>query len=120
MNPVNLILALILLVALAFAYLFYDGFTKRGAIPIGKAWRDFTSWAALVGIALADWLVSLLRWIADLWEPMQAQFGALFEQPSLAAFVQVMSFVFMALKLKAQSPLPRPNLPPIGAGQDGA
>lgn len=120
MNLSTLLIAAALLIALAIAYLFYDGFTQRGAIPLAKAWRDFTSWAALVGIALADWVVALLRWVADLWEPMQAQFGTLFDQPSLATFVQCMSFVFMALKLKAQSPLPRPSLPTIGAGRGGA
>lgn len=109
----NIAIAVVLLILLAAAYLFYDGFTKRGAIPIAKAWRDFTSWLALVGIALAEYVVALLRYAADLWEPIQAQFGSLLAEPSLAAFVQLMSFVFMALKLKGQSPLPRPDIPTI-------
>lgn len=109
----NIFIAIVLLAMLALAYLFYDSFTKRGAIPIAKAWRDFTSWLALAGVALAEYIVALLRYVADLWEPIQAQFGALLAEPSLAVFLQLMSFVFMALKLKGQSPLPRPDIPTI-------
>lgn len=107
----SFIVSIALLLLLAMAYLFYDGFTQRGAIPLAKAWRDFTSWLGLAGIALADYGIALLRYLADLWEPLQVQFGSLFADPSLATFVQVLSFIFMALKLKAQTPLPRPSLP---------
>lgn len=109
----TIILAAFLLVLLACAYLFYDAFTQRGAIPLAKAWRDFTSWLALAGIALAEYGIALLRYAADLWEPMQVQFGSLLADPSLATFVQVLSFIFMVLKLKAQAPLPRPDFPSI-------
>lgn len=105
------IIAVLLLALLAGAYVFYDRFTKRGAIPLAQAWRDYTSWLSLVGIALAQWIVELLRYMADLWAPAQQQFGALLDQPSLAMMIQLMSFVFMALKLKGQTPLPRPSLP---------
>lgn len=109
----NFLIAVALLALLAIAYLFYDAFTKRGAIPLAKAWRDFTSWLSLLGIALAEYIVALLRYLADLWEPAQAQFGSLLAEPSLASFVQLMSFVFMALKLKGQAPLPKPDIPTI-------
>lgn len=109
----SFLIAAILLALLALAYVFYDSFTRRGAIPLAKAWRDFTSWAGLLGIALADYFIALLRYVADLWEPLQAQFGALFADPSLATFLQVLSFIFLALKLKAQAPLPRPSFPSI-------
>lgn len=107
----NIAVTLAILAGLAALWIFYDKFTRRGAIPLAKAWRDFTSWAALVGIALAQWLVELLRYVADLWEPVQSQFGSLLAEPSLASFVQLASFVFMALKLKGQAPLPRPGIP---------
>lgn len=115
----NLILTVLALAALALLWLFYDKFTRRGAIPIAKAWRDFTSWLSLAGIALAGWVVELLRYLADLWEPVQVQFGSLLAEPSLAAFVQMMSFVFMALKLKGQAPLPKPAFPDFPAAPTG-
>lgn len=116
MNLLNVLITIMILTALAGLWVFYDGFTKRGAIPLAKAWRDFTSWLSLAGIALAGWLVELLRYVADLWEPIQAQFGTLLAEPSLATFVQLMSFVFMALKLKGQAPFPRPSLPDFPEG----
>ena len=106
--------------ALAMLYLFYDKFTQRGAIPLSKAFRDFTGWLSLAGIALADWGVELLRYAADLWAPAQAQWGDLLAQPSLASFVQLLSFVFLALKLKGQTPIPKPSLPSFPDESDAA
>ena len=115
MSLMNILITALILTALAGLWVFYDGFTKRGAIPLAKAWRDFTSWLSVVGIVLAEWVVELLRYLADLWGPVQAQFGTLLAEPSLAAFVQLASFVFMALKLKGQAPFPRPSFPDLPA-----
>lgn len=116
MNFLTFLIPLVILTALAALWVFYDGFTKRGAIPLAKAWRDFTSWLSVAGIVLAEWIVELLRYLADLWDPVQAQFGTLLAEPSLAAFVQLASFVFMALKLKGQAPFPRPSFPDLPEG----
>ncbi|WP_447940104.1 hypothetical protein [Pseudoxanthomonas mexicana] len=111
----HFITAFLLLATLVLVWLFYDRFTRRGAIPLTKAARDFTAWLGYAGIALADWGVHLLRYLADLWEPVQAQWGTLLANPSLAQFVQVLSFVFLVAKLKGQTPLPRPALPDLPA-----
>lgn len=113
MNVINVIIAIVLLAVLALAYLFYDRFTRRGAIPLAKAWRDYTSWLCLLGIALAEYVVALLRYAADLWEPIQAQFGDLLANPSMSAFLQLISFAFAVAKLKGQAPFPRPEIPTI-------
>lgn len=109
----HFITAFLLLTTLALVWLFYDRFTARGAIPIRKAARDFTAWLGYAGIALADWAIQFLRYLADLWEPVQAQWGTLLAQPSLAQFVQLLSFVFLVAKLKGQTPLPKPDLPDL-------
>lgn len=118
----KLLLILAAFAALAVLYVFYDKFTRRGAIPLRKAFTDFTGWLSLLGIALADWGIELLRYLADLWQPFQSQWGELLSQPSLAGFVQLLSFVFLALKLKGQTPLPKPSLPdfPDDTDQAGA
>lgn len=116
----HFITAFLLLAVLALVWLFYDRFTARGAIPLRKAATDFTAWLGYAGIALAEWGVELLRYLADLWEPVQAQWGSLLSQPSLAEFVRLLSFVFMVAKLKGQTDLPKPSLPdlpPAGGAQ---
>lgn len=104
---------------LVLAWVFYDKFTRRGAIPLQKAWRDYTAWLAYAGIALADWIVELARYVADLWQPLQAQFGDLLAADSASMALQIISAIFLALKLKGQAPLPKPSFPDFpDAGDD--
>ena len=107
----QILFTLLLIVALALAWLFYDKFTHRGAIPLEKAWRDYTAWLAYAGIAFAGWIVELARYTADLWDPLRAQFGDLLAAPSAAMALQILSAIFLVFKLKGQSPLPRPDFP---------
>ncbi|HRP74571.1 MAG TPA: hypothetical protein PKZ27_03190 [Rhodocyclaceae bacterium] len=111
----NLLTPILLLAVLGLLYWFYDAFTKRGAIPIKKALRDFTSWFSAALIALADWFVLLGQWLAELWQPFQEQFGTLLAADSMSTVVQAIGFLFLALKLKAQKPLPAIDLPKPGA-----
>jgi len=109
----NIIIAAVMLVALYGVYVFYAKFTKRGAIPLAKAWSDFTSWFSLALIAFAEWFVALGQWLAELWTPFQEQFGSALAADSMAGVIQSIGFAFMVLKLKAQKPLPKPELPSI-------
>lgn len=108
----NLFLSLFLLIVIAALWYFYEAFTKRGAVPMDRAVREFTTWLSLVGIALAEYGIELLRWLGDYWQLFNAEFGALMAQPELASFVKVLSFIFLAAKLKAQA-MPKPKLPTV-------
>lgn len=118
----NLILTLVVLAALALLWLFYDKFTRRGAIPLQKAARDFTTWFGLASIALADWIVQLLQWVAGFWEPLQAHVGPVLSSAGSPTFLVAWGALMLALKFKAQKPLPAVNLPsfPDPTDQAGA
>jgi len=118
----NLLFALILVVALATLWLFYDKFTKRGAVPLNKAFRDFTTWFGLVGIALSDYVLQLLQWVAGFWDQLQITVGPALAAPGMDKFVMAWSALMLALKFKGQAQLPKPKLPafPNPADQAGA
>lgn len=113
------ILVLLILSALTLLWLFYDKFTRRGAIPLDKAARDFTTWFGLLGIAFADWLVLLGQWLAGFWEPLQATIGPALASPGMEKFVMLWSALMLALKFKGQTPVPKPSLPDFPAAPTG-
>lgn len=98
----NWILALLLLVLAALAWIFYDKFTRRGAVPLQAAFKSYTAWLATAGVLLGEYLVTLFQWAAQQVDFLQAQFGTLLAEPSLGAFVQIASAVFLLLRLKGQ------------------
>lgn len=116
----SILFTFILLAIVALAWLFYDKFTKRGAIPLSKAFKDYTAWWGYAGVAFADFIVDWLRYLADAWEPLHAQFGDLLSAPSLAMAVKIISGVFLLFKLKGQSAPPKFELPPIPSDTDKA
>lgn len=107
----NFAITLLILVALAGLWLFYDKFTRRGAIPLAKAFKDFTTWFGLLGIVLSEWIVALLQWVAGFWDQLQTTVGPALAAPGLEKFVMAWSALMLALKFKGQSPLPKPTLP---------
>lgn len=107
----NLAIAFIVLGLLAALWIFYDKFTKRGAIPLAKAAKDFTTWFGLLGIALSDWIVALLQWVASFWDQLQVTVGPALAAPGMDKFVMAWSALMLALKFKGQSPLPKPAIP---------
>jgi hypothetical protein len=117
----NRLLTLIMVLALATLWLFYDKFTKRGAIPLDKAFRDFTTWFGLAGIALSSWAIDLLQWLAGFWDQLQVTIGPALTAPGMDKFVMAWSALMLALKFKGQG-LPKPKLPafPDPADQAGA
>ena len=109
----TLLFPLILLIALVALWVFYDKFTKRGAIPLDKAARDFTTWLGLAGLAFSDWIVALLQWVAGFWDQMQVTIGPALSAPGLDKFIMAWSALMLALKFKAQWPrLQVPTVPP--------
>lgn len=107
----KLIAILAVLALLAGLWLFYDKFTRRGAVPLSKAVRDFTTWFGVLGIVLSDWVIALLQWVAGFWDQLQATVGPALSAPGLDKFVMAWSALMLALKFKAQTPLPRPQFP---------
>lgn len=107
----HLLLAVLLFLALALAWLFYEKFTRRGAIPLQKAWRDYTAWLGYAFVAFGSWIVDLARYVADLWDPLQSRFGDLLASDSAAMALQIIGAIFLALKLKGQAPMPKPAFP---------
>lgn len=117
----QLVLAFLIVVALIVLWVFYDKFTKRGAIPIDKAARDFTTWLGFAGIAGAEWILQLLQWVASFWDPLQATIGPALSAPGMDKFLMFWSALMLALKAKGQAPrLQLPDLPASpAAGQGG-
>lgn len=116
----NLIFTLILLAVVALAWVFYDKFTRRGAVPLAVAWRSYTVWLSMVGTVLGSYIVDLLRYFADAWEPLRAQFGDLLGANSTGMALQLLSGIFLVLRIKGQG-LPALKLPPLpGADTDKA
>lgn len=111
----SLFIFLMLASLLAMLWLFYDRFTKRGALPLDRAARDFTAWWGYVGLALGEYVAEWLRYLADVWEPLQARFGDVLQGESLGALIQIVSGVFLVFKIKGQQPIPRLNIPKPGA-----
>lgn len=115
----NLIFTLILIVLALAAWLFYAKFTKHGAIPVAAAWRSYTVWLAAVGTAFGAYIVELLRYLADTWEPLRAQFGDVLGAHSAGMAVQTLSAIFLILRIKGQG-LPGLSLPSIPDDTDQA
>jgi hypothetical protein len=116
----HLVVAFLIIVTLAVLWVFYDKFTKRGAIPIAKAAREFTTWWGLAGIAAADYFLQLLRWVADFWDPLQTTIGPALSAPGMDKVVMIWSAVMLALKFKGQAPrLQLPDLPASPASGQG-
>lgn len=115
----SILVSLLLFAILAMAWLFYDKFTRRGAIPLQKAWRDYTAWMGYLFIALSEWIVELLRYVADLWDPLQSRFGDVLAADSASMALQIIGAIFLALKLKGQAPLPKPEFPDFPAEATG-
>lgn len=110
----NWILAFLLITLAALAWVFYDKFTRRGAVPLKTAFRSYTAWLAALGVLLGDYMVALFHWAAQQVDFLQAQFGSLLAEPSLGAFVQLASGVFLLLRLKGQG-LPAFKFPDLPA-----
>jgi len=108
---VNLFIVIAVLVVLAVLWLFYDKFTRRGAIPIQKALRDFTTWFGLVGVMFAEYVLELLQWVAGFWDQLAQNIGPALSAPGMEMFVTIWSGLMLALKFKGQTPLPKPRLP---------
>lgn len=117
----NLLFTLILVAIVAAAYLFYDKFTKKGAVPLDVAWRSFTVWLAATGAVLGQYLVDLFGWAATQVDFLQDRFGSLLANPSAGEALQLLSGLFLILRLKKQG-LPALKLPsiPDPADQAGA
>lgn len=112
---------LVLVLAIVLAWVFYAKFTKHGAVPIAIAWRQYTVWLSAAGLAFGGYIVELLRYFADAWEPLRAQFGDVINAPSAGMALQLLSAIFLLLKVKGQG-LPKFGLPgfPDDTGQAGA
>ena len=111
----NLLPALLVLIALLALWVFFDKFTKRGAVPLAKAAREFTTWLGLAGVALADWIIALLQWVAGFWEPLQQTLGPALAAPGMDKFLMAWSALMLALKFKGQTQVPRPQFPDLPA-----
>lgn len=112
MTPMNIAFTLTLLVLCGLVWLFYAKFTRYGAVPMSTAWRSYTTWLAAVGVAFGQYIVDLLRYFADVWEPLRAQFGDLLSAGSAGVALQILSAIFLVLRVKAQG-LPGMKLPDL-------
>lgn len=108
----NIAATVALLALCALFWIFYARFTRFGAVPWRTAWRSYTMWLAAVGVAFGQYIVDLLRYFADVWEPLRAQFGDLLSAGSAGVALQVLSAIFLLLRVKAQG-LPGMKLPDI-------
>ena len=117
----HFLFTLILIAIIAAAYLFYDKFTRHGAVPLSTAWRSYTSWLAGVGLVLGQYLVDLFAWAATQVDFLQDQFGSLLSNPASGDALKLISGIFLLLRLKGQG-LPGLNLPsfPDDTDQAGA
>ena len=116
----NLLLTLLVLIALLALWVFFDKFTKRGAVPVGKAAREFTTWLGLAGVAFADWIIALLQWVAGFWEPLQQTLGPALAAPGMDKFLIAWSSLMLALKFKGQTPAPALKFPDLPDDTDKA
>lgn len=98
----QLIFTLLLLTVLATAWLFYDKFTRKGAVPLGEAFRSFTVWLSLLGAAFGQFIVDFFAWLAGVWEPLRAHFGELLSADSAGMALQILSAIFFLLRVKGQ------------------
>lgn len=115
----NLFLTLFLVALVAATYFFYVKFTQKGAVPLGDAWRSFTAWLAALGLVLGNYLVDLFSWAASQVDFLQDRFGSLLANPSAGEALQLLSTVFLVLRLKKQG-LPGLTLPKIPDSSDQA
>jgi len=110
----NLLFTLTLAVILALLWIFYDKFTKRGAIPLKKAFGDFTTWFGLLGLALSDWVIQVLQWVSSFWDQLATTVGPALAAPGMDKFVMAWSALMLALKFKGQTEFPKPKIPDFG------
>lgn len=115
----NWFLTILLVLVIALAYFFYAKFTRNGAVPLGDAWKSFTVWLAAVGTVLGAYLVDLFAWAATQVDFLQDRFGTLLANPSAGEALQLLSGIFLVLRLKKQG-LPGLTLPKIPDGTDKA
>lgn len=115
----HIVFTLMLVAMIALAWLFYAKFTKHGAVPAAIAWRQYTVWLSTAGMAFGGYIVELLRYFADTWEPLRAQFGDVINAPSAGMALQVLSAIFLLLKVKGQG-LPSFGLPDFPDDSDKA
>jgi hypothetical protein len=108
----QLFFTLLLVLLIAVAYLFYDKFTRKGAVPLGSAWKSFTVWLAAAGTVLGQYLVDLFAWGATQVDFLQDRFGGLLADPSAGQALQLLSWFFLLLRLKGQG-LPSIRLPDL-------
>lgn len=115
----HILFTLILVALIALAWIFYDKFTRHGAVPLAAAWRSYTMWLSAAGIALGGYIVELLRYFADAWEPLRSQFGDLLGADSAGMALQTLSAIFLLFRIKGQG-LPGFSLPKIPDDSDQA
>lgn len=116
----NLFFTLFLVAVVGLCLFFFAKFTRYGVIDFKTAWSSFTLWAAGVMAVLGQFAGDLLGWLASLWEPLQAQAGDLFANPSFGKFVSVIGVVFFLIRSKGQGFPDFPDLPKIPDDTDGA
>lgn len=109
----KLLMVFAVLAGLVALWLFYEYFTRRGAVPVRKAVRDFTTWFGLAGVAFSDWILSLLLWVAGFWDQLAVSVGPALSAPGMDRFVMAWSALMLALKFKGQRPLPQLQMPDL-------
>ena len=109
----HLAFTILLLALVALAVLFYAKFTRYGAVPLAAAWRSYTAWLCLVGMAFGQFVVDGLSWLAGFWESFSAQFGPILDAPAAGKALQLLSAFFFLLRMKGQGfpALQLPDLP---------
>lgn len=103
-------LTILLLILAAVLLLFFQKFTRNGAVPLKSAWRSFTVWLSAAGLVLGQYIVDVLQWLASIWEPFREQFGDLLAANATGQALQILSAVFFVLRMKGQG-FPKLNLP---------
>lgn len=115
----NWILTLLLVALVLLAYFFYAKFTRKGAVPLGDAWRSFVAWATAVGVVAGQYVVDLFGWAVSQVDFLQDRFGSLLANPSAGEALQLLSAFLLVLRLKKQG-LPGFALPKIPDPTDKA
>lgn len=115
----RILITLAILAVCALAWLFYAKFTRHGAVPLATAWRSYTTWLAAVGMAFGQYIVDVLRYLSDNWEPLRMQFGELLAADNTGTALQILSAIFLMLRVKAQG-IPGVKLPEIPQAPAGA
>lgn len=116
----NLFFTLFLIAGAALALFFFAKFTRYGTIDFKTAWNSFTLWLAAIMAVLGQFAGDLLGWLASLWEPLQAQAGDLFANPSFGQFVSFIGVVFFLVRSKGQGFPKLPDFPSIPDETDDA